>query len=91
MIKVTISEINTNRIISCCHIFLKKTRKRLKKRAEASQLKVLTSKSSPEATCNKVVTRVVNSTVVNGTSSQRPGESAILTLDGENSQVTKVR
>jgi len=68
-----------------------KTRKRLKKRAEASQLKVLTSKSSPEATCNKVVTRVVNSTVVNGTSSQRPGESAILTLDGENSQVTKVR
>ena len=58
----------------------------MKKRAEASQLKVLTSKSSPEAT-SKVVTRVVNSTVVNGTASQ----AAILTLDGENSQVTKVR
>ena len=58
----------------------------MKRRAEASQLKVLTSKSSPEAT-SKVVTRVVNSTVVNGTASQ----AAILTLDGENSQVTKVR
>ena len=58
----------------------------MKRRAEASQLKVLTSKSSPDAT-SKVVTRVVNSTVVNGTASQ----AAILTLDGENSQVTKVR
>ena len=58
----------------------------MKRRAEASQLKVLTSKSSPEAT-SKVVTRVVNSTVVNGTASQ----AAILTLDGENSQLTKVR
>ena len=58
----------------------------MKRRAEASQLKVLTSKSSPDAT-SKVVTRVVNSTVVNGTASQ----AAILTLDGENSQLTKVR
>ena len=61
----------------------------MKKRAEASQLKVLTSKSSPEAT-SKVVTRVVNSSDVNGSSRKTPGEAAILTLDGETSQVTKV-